>query len=349
MAGSSFGTFFRVTTWGESHGPALGVVIDGCPPDIDITPEDIQKDLERRRPGKSLTSPRSEPDRIEILSGVFKGKTTGTALSLIIFNKDIRSRDYDELAGVYRPGHADRTYDQKYGFRDWRGGGRSSGRETAARVAAGAVARKFLEGCGITVKACTVALGGVYAEEVDWEEVDRNPFFCPDHAAAARMQKRLEEVKSAGDSVGGIVQIVAQGCPPGLGEPVFDKLDARLAAALMSIGAVKGVEIGEGFAAAGMLGSENNDPITPDGYGSNHAGGILGGISTGMDIVARAAVKPIPSISLPQMTITRNGEPTTIRIGGRHDISAIPRIVPVCEAMVILVLTDFMLHPVPRR
>lgn len=349
MAGSSFGNLFRITTWGESHGPALGLVIDGCPPGLALSAEDIQKDLERRRPGKDLTTPRREPDRVEILSGVFEGRTTGTALSLIIYNKDVRSRDYEKLADVYRPGHADRTYDQKYGFRDWRGGGRSSGRETAARVAAGAVARKFLQGCGISVRACTIALGGIRADRLDWEEVDRNPLFCPDGEAAARMLKRLEEVKNAGDSVGGLLQIVAKGCPPGLGEPVFDKLDARLAAALMSIGAVKGVEIGEGFAAAGMLGSEHNDPITPDGYGSNHAGGILGGISNGMDIVARVAVKPIPSISLPQTTITRKGEPTTIRIGGRHDISAIPRIVPVCEAMVMLVLADFMLYPVPSR
>jgi chorismate synthase len=211
------------------------------------------------------------------------------------------------------------------------------------------VARKFLDECGISVRACTTALGGICIERFDWEEVDRNPFFCPDEEAAKRMQNRLEEVKRVGDSVGGIVQVVAQGCPPGLGEPVFDKLDARLAAALMSIGAVKGVEIGEGFAAAGMLGSENNDPITPHGYGSNHAGGILGGISTGMDIIARAAVKPIPSISIPQATITSEGEPTTIRIGGRHDISAIPRIVPVCEAMVMLVLADFMLYPLLSR
>lgn len=348
MPGSSFGRLFRVTTWGESHGPALGAVIDGCPPNISLAAEDIQKDLERRRPGGPLTSPRHEPDRVEILSGVFNGLTTGTPISLIIANRDVRSRDYDELAEIYRPGHADRTYEQKYGLRDWRGGGRSSARETAGRVAAGAVARKFLGRHGITVRAYTVVLGGVASHAMDWDEIDRNPLFCPDREAAAAMQQRLEEVRHAGDSAGGIVEICARGCPPGLGEPVFDKLDARLAGALMSIGAVKGVEIGSGFAAAAMLGSEHNDPLTPEGYTGNHAGGILGGISNGMEIVARVAVKPIPSIAKPQHTVTRDGTPTIIRIGGRHDVSAIPRIVPVCEAMLLLVLADFMLHPLPR-
>jgi len=348
MPGNTFGSLFRITTWGESHGPALGAVIDGCPPGIPLAAEDIQYDLERRRPGKALTSPRREPDRVEILSGVFQGVTTGTPISLVIHNRDVRSGDYDELAAVYRPGHADRTYEQKYGIRDWRGGGRSSARETAARVAAGAVARKLLSRHDIAVKAYTLALGGVRCKHFDWAEIDRNALFCPDAESAQAMEARLREVKEAGDSVGGIVEISARGCPAGLGEPVFDKLDARLAAGLMSIGAVKGVEIGEGFQAACMLGSENNDPVTPDGYASNHAGGILGGLSTGMEIIARVAVKPIPSISKPQLTTTTDGQPVSIQIKGRHDVSAIPRIVPVCEAMVLLVLADFMLHPYPR-
>lgn len=349
MAGNTFGRLFRVTTWGESHGPALGAVIDGCPSGIVLNEEDIQADLDRRRPGGRLSSPRKETDRVEILSGVFQGHTTGTPISLLIRNRDAHGKDYDLLAKVYRPGHADRTYMQKYGLRDWRGGGRSSGRETAARVAAGAVARKVLQQHGVVVKAYTIALGGVFAKTFDWAEIDQNPLYCPDYDAAQMMEARLNEVKQAGDSLGGIVEITAMGCPAGLGEPIFDKLDARLAAALMSIGAVKGVEIGAGFAAAAMLGSENNDLPTPEGYAGNHAGGVLGGISNGMDIVARAAVKPIPSISLPQRTITADGAFTTIEIKGRHDISAIPRIVPVCEAMVLLVIADFILHPLPAR
>lgn len=349
MAGNSFGRLFCVTTWGESHGPALGAVIDGCPPGIALVPEDIQKDLDRRRPGGPLTSPRGEADRVEILSGVFQGTTTGTPISLIIRNRDVRSQDYSDLARLYRPGHADRTYEQKYGIRDWRGGGRSSARETAARVAAGAVARKFLNGRGVRVRACTLALAGIECRSFDPEEIERNPLFCPDGEAAARMEARLRELREAGDSAGGIVGIFARGVPPGLGEPVFDKLDARLAAALMSIGAVKGVEIGEGFRAAGMRGSENNDPPTPNGYESNHAGGILGGISSGMEIVVRAAVKPIPSIAKPQRTVDSEGRPAEISIAGRHDISAIPRIVPVCEAMALLALADFLLHPFPGQ
>jgi chorismate synthase len=267
---------------------------------------------------------------------------------LIIYNRDARSSDYSEISRLYRPGHADRTYEQKYGLRDWRGGGRSSARETAARVAAGAVARKFLDGRGICVQAFTLALAGVQCSGFDLEEIDRNPLYCPDPQAAQQMLERLEELRAGGDSAGGIVEIRAKGCPPGLGEPVFDKLDARLAAAIMSVGAVKGVEIGEGFRAADMLGSQNNDPITPEGYESNHAGGILGGISTGMDIIMRAAVKPIPSISKPQRTVDAGGKPAHISVKGRHDISAIPRIIPVLEAMTLLVLADFMLHPQPR-
>lgn len=347
MPGNSFGRLFRITTWGESHGPALGVVIDGCPPGIRLSAEDIQRDLDRRRPGGRLTSPRREPDQVEVLSGVFDGLTTGTPICLAVFNRDVRSRDYEDIARLYRPGHADRTYEQKYGIRDWRGGGRSSARETVGRVAAGAVARKFLEGRGIRVWGFTLALGKVRCRRLDWGEIERNSLYCPDAEAALAMEKQLLETKAAGDSLGGIIEVRATGCPPGMGEPVFDKLDARLASALMSIGAVKGVEIGEGFGAAVLRGSENNDPVLPEGYGSNHAGGVLGGISSGMEIVVRAAVKPIPSISKPQRTVDRDGQPTVIEIKGRHDVSAIPRIVPVCEAMVLLVLADFMLHPFP--
>ncbi len=349
MAGNSFGRFFSVTTWGESHGKALGAVIDGCPPGISLSNEDIQKDMDRRRPGKAFTSPRTESDTVEVLSGTFEGLTTGTPICLVLYNRDVRSNDYSEISQLYRPGHADRTYEQKYGLRDWRGGGRSSARETAARVAAGAVARKFLGGQGIFVQAFTLALAGVECRDFDLDEINRNPLYCPDRRAAQEMLSRLEEIRSDGDSAGGIVEIRARGCPPGLGEPVFDKLDARLAAAIMSVGAVKGIEIGEGFRAAGMLGSQNNDPITPDGYESNHAGGILGGISTGMEIVIRAAVKPIPSISKPQRTVDSSGKPAIINVRGRHDISAIPRIVPVLEAMTLLVLADFALHPENKR
>ncbi len=348
MAGNSFGNLFRITTWGESHGPALGVTVDGCPPGMELRAEDIQKDLDRRRPGQRYTTQRKEADRVEILSGVFDGLTTGTPVSLVIFNKDMRSGDYKAIASLYRPGHGDRTYEQKYGLRDWRGGGRSSARETAARVAAGAVARKFLGGRGIEVRGYTLALGEVSCRCMDFDQIDSNPFYCPDPRAAEEMAAHVKEVHKAGDSIGGIVEVRARGCPPGLGEPVFDKLDARLAYALMSIGAVKGVEIGAGFQAARMRGSENNDPITPDGYASNNAGGVLAGISNGMDLVARVAVKPIPSIALAQQTVDRAGNPATIQVKGRHDVAAIPRIVPVCEAMVLLVLADFMLHPFPR-
>lgn len=345
MAGNSFGRFFSVTTWGESHGPALGAILEGCPPAIPLSAADIQKDLDRRRPGKALSSPRAETDTVEILSGVFQGLTTGTPISLIIHNRDVRTSDYSEISKLFRPGHADRTYVQKYGLRDWRGGGRSSARETAARVAAGAIARKFLKGCGIGVQAFTLALAGIECTRFDPDEINKNPLYCADPEAAEKMLARLRQIRDEGDSAGGIVEIRAQGCPPGLGEPVFDKLDARLAGAIMSVGAVKGVEIGEGFRAAAMLGSQNNDPITAQGYQSNHAGGILGGISTGMDIVVRAAIKPIPSISKPQNTVDSEGRPALITVKGRHDVAAIPRIVPVLEAMTLLVLADFMLHP----
>ena len=351
MPGNTFGALFKVTTWGESHGPAIGAVIDGCPPGLDLEPSDIQEELDRRRPGKGgiAETTRQEPDRVQILSGVFEGKTTGTPISLIIWNKDPRPGAYDHLKDVYRPGHGDITYEGKYGLRDHRGGGRSSGRETAARVAAGAVAKKLLARHGIEVIAYTIALGGVVARDRDIEYARNNPFFCPDENAARAMEERVKAIRRAGDSMGGIVEILCRGVPCGLGDPVFDKLDAVLAQALMSIGAVKGVEIGSGFRAPELLGSENNDPITPHGFESNNAGGILAGISNGADIVVRAAIKPIPSIAMEQKTITRSSEPTTIIIGGRHDVAAIPRIVPVCAAMVRLTLADQLLRQTAIR
>lgn len=345
MAGNTFGTVFRVTTWGESHGPAVGAVIDGCPPGLDLAPEDIQADLDRRRPGKGAgESPRKEPDRVEILSGVFEGATTGTPISLIIYNQDAQSKSYDHLRDIFRPGHGDYTYSAKYGIRDHRGGGRASARETAARVAAGAVAQKVLDQYGISVMAYTIALGGIEIGRRNLAEVWENRLFCPDLEAAARMEERLAEVRSKGDTLGGVVEVLAKGCAAGLGEPVFEKLDGVLAGALMGIGAVKGVEIGSGFAAAASIGSQNNDPITAEGFLSNRAGGILAGISNGDDIILRVAVKPIPSIALEQSTVTAHGEPVKIKIGGRHDISAIPRIIPVCEAMVRLTLADHLLR-----
>ncbi len=345
MPGNSFGKLFRVTTFGESHGKALGVVIDGCPPGLSLDEAYIQAELDKRRPGKGAgESPRKEPDQVVILSGIFEGKTTGTPITLVIFNKDARPGAYEELKDKFRPGHGDCTYLWKYGLRDWRGGGRASGRETAARVAAGAVAKRVLDEWQIEVIAYTVALGGVKAQKRDLSAIYQNRFFCPDPEAAEKMEKRIKEIRAKGDSVGGVVEILARGVPAGLGEPVFDKLDAELAKALMSIGAVKGVEIGAGFAAAEMLGSENNDEITPQGFKSNNAGGILAGISNGDDIICRVAVKPIPSISKEQDTINLNGEPVKIKVGGRHDASAIPRIVPVCQAMVRLVLADHLLR-----
>jgi len=348
MPGNTFGKYFCVTTWGESHGPAIGAVIDGCPPGLLLSPDVIQEELDRRRPGKGGVSEtsRREPDRVEILSGTFEGRTTGTPISLVIWNKDPKPGAYDALKDVFRPGHGDITYLKKYGIRDHRGGGRASGRETAARVAAGAVAKILLQRHGIEVMAYTVALGGIWAGERNLSRIRENPFFCPDMEAARRMEERVRKVRSRGDSLGGVVEVLCRGVPPGLGEPVFDKLDGEIGKALMSIGAVKGVEIGSGFKAPELLGSENNDPITPEGFASNNAGGILAGISNGADIVARAAVKPIPSISLEQQTIDRHGRPTTIKIEGRHDISAIPRIVPVCEAMIRLVLADHLLRQI---
>ena len=350
MAGNTFGKVFRVTTWGESHGTAVGAVIDGCPPGIILDPRDLQKEMDRRRPGQGgASSPRQEPDQLEILSGIFTPegadlpRTTGTPISLVIYNKDAHSKSYDNLRDIFRPGHGDVTYLAKYGIRDHRGGGRASARETAARVAAGAVARQLLLQYNIEVRAYTVALGGIHASRRDLSLIETNRFYCPDAEAAELMEQRVQQVRAAGDTVGGIVEIVAS-CPAGLGEPVFDKLEAELAHGLMSIGAVKGVEIGAGFSVAGMLGSENNDQIGPHGFLTNNAGGILAGISNGAPLVIRVAVKPIPSISREQQTVNLANEPVTIKVGGRHDISAIPRIIPVCEAMVRLTLADHLLR-----
>ncbi len=346
MPGNSFGQNFRITTWGESHGPALGVVIDGCPPRLPLSEQVIQTALDKRRPGKGgvAETTRKEPDRVEILSGVFNGLTTGTPISLAIRNQDAKSKSYSKLERLFRPGHGDFTYWKRYGIRDHRGGGRSSGRETAARVAAGAVAQVLLDSEGIAVHAYTVALGGICAKEFNLAEIDKNRLFCPDSTAAQRMEDRAAEARQAGDSLGGIVEVMATGVPAGIGDPVFDKLDAEIAKALMSIGAVKGVEIGSGFRAAAVTGSENNDPITPEGFASNNSGGILAGISNGEPIVARAAVKPIPSIAIEQDTIDIDGNPVKLSVKGRHDISAIPRIVPVCQAMMRLVIADHLLR-----
>ncbi|NMC49728.1 MAG: chorismate synthase [Desulfovibrio sp.] len=346
MSGNTFGRLFRLTTFGESHGPALGGVVDGCPPGIPLDEAMIQRELDRRKPGGGPTStPRREPDLVRLLSGVFEGATTGTPIGFVIENTSQRSSDYDALKRLFRPGHADITYQAKYGRRDHRGGGRSSARETACRVAGGAVAQELLAACGIAVTAYTVEFGGVAALVEDLDGVWERPFFAASAGAVPAFEARAREAVASGDSLGGVVEVVATGVPAGLGEPVFDKLDARLAGALMGVGAVKGVEIGAGFAAARLTGSENNDPLVPAGTPlvSNNAGGILGGISSGAPIVVRAAVKPIPSIGLPQATVDTDGEPATIVVGGRHDRSAIPRIVPVLKAMTLLTLADFVL------
>lgn len=345
MSGNTFGRLFRLTTFGESHGPALGGVIDGCPAGIALEEETIQLELDRRRPGQGQgTSARREPDRVRLLSGVFQGRTTGTAIGFLVANEDQRSSDYAHLEDIFRPGHADFTYQAKYGIRDHRGGGRASGRETVSRVAGGAIAQEVLRAEGIFVHAYTVELGGIRtASEPDLDGLQERSFFAA-HADLVRLwEERIRTVRSEGDTTGGIVEIQARGVPAGLGEPVLDKLDARLAYALMGVGAVKGVEIGAGFAASRLLGSENNDPILPGGFAGNNAGGILGGVSSGQPIIVRAAVKPIPSIAKPQRTVDRLGREREISIGGRHDICAIPRIVPVLKAMVCLTLADMIL------
>jgi chorismate synthase len=350
MAGNTFGALFRVTTFGESHGPAIGAIVDGVPPRLALSEADIQYDLDRRRPGQSrFTTQRREPDRVQILSGVFDGLTTGTPIGLLITNEDARSKDYSDIRDLFRPGHADYTYQAKYGIRDYRGGGRSSARETAMRVAAGAIARKVL-GAAITVRGALVQMGphGIDRAAWDWAEVERNPFWCPDAAAAAEWAAFLDDIRKAGRSTGGIVEIVASGVPAGLGEPVFDRLDADLAKAVMGIPAVKGVEIGLGFRAAALTGPDHNDAMRMhDGhvtFASNNAGGTLGGISTGQDVIVRAAIKPTSSVLVPQPTVTRHGTDAEIVTRGRHDPCVAIRGVPVAEAMVAIVLADHLLR-----
>ena len=351
MAGSSFGTLFRITTWGESHGPAVGAVVDGCPAGLALCEADIQKYLDLRKPGQSaFSTPRKEADLVEILSGVFEGKTTGTPISLLIHNTSARSADYSQIAEIYRPGHADYTYDQKYGFRDYRGGGRSSGRETAARVAGGAVALRLLEDLGISITAWVSSIGPVTADPAcfDSAEILRNPLCMPDAKAAIQAAAFLEECKKASDSAGGIIECEITGLSAGIGDPVFEKISANLAKAICSIGAVKGFEIGDGFAAARSRGSENNDPffIGADGRPakcSNHAGGVLGGITDGSPILFRCAIKPTPSISAQQQSITRTREETEISIHGRHDPVIAPRAVIVVKSMAALAIADAML------
>jgi chorismate synthase len=346
MSGNSYGRLFVVTTFGESHGPAIGGIVDGCPPGLPLCAEDLQVDLDRRRPGKSRhTTQRRESDRVEILSGVFEGLTTGTPIGLLIVNEDQRSKDYSEIAAKFRPGHADYTYSMKYGLRDYRGGGRSSARETAVRVAAGAIAKKYLrERLGVWVRGYLSQLGPIRPAGLDWDEVERNPFFCGDATAIPELETYMDALRKSGDSVGAEVTVVAEGVPPGLGEPVFDRLDADIAHALMCINAVKGVEIGAGFACVSQKGTEHRDEITPEGFLSNNAGGVLGGISTGQDLVARIALKPTSSIRLPGRTVDAAGHPAEIVTTGRHDPCVGLRAVPIVEAMVLLVLMDHVLR-----
>jgi chorismate synthase len=344
MSGSSFGKAFEITTFGESHGSAIGVVIQGCPPGITIDEALLQKALDKRKPGSGIAGTRrKEPDRPVIMSGTFESKTTGTPIMILIMNKDAKSSSYSDIANLFRPGHGDFSYQKKYGIRDYRGGGRASARETAARVAAGAVAQLVLDRYQISIVSRTIALGGIRANPNAGDSAD-NPLQCPDNQAARKMEDLILKTKKNGDSLGGVVEIVAANVPAGLGEPVFDKLDADIAKALMSIGAVKAVEIGAGVQAPEMTGFENNDQILPDGFETNHAGGILAGISNGEDIVARVHVKPIPSILRPQATIDLDGKVQEISTRGRHDVSAIPRINKVCEAMTAIVLTDHLLR-----
>ena len=350
MSHNRFGHLFRVTTWGESHGPSIGCVVDGCPPRLPLTEADIQPWLDKRRPGQSkFTTQRQEPDQVRILSGVFEGLTTGTPISLVIDNQDQRSRDYADISTQFRPGHADLTYDLKYGIRDYRGGGRSSARETAMRVAAGAVARKVL-GSGVVIRGALVQIGPhrIDRSRWDWDQIDENPFFCPDAAAAQTWETFLSEVRKSGSSAGAVIEVTAEGVPPGLGAPIYGKLDADIAGALMSINAVKGVEIGDGFATAALSGEENADEMRMrDGlvtFGSNHAGGILGGISSGQPIVARFAVKPTSSILAPRQSVDRSGHDVEVVTKGRHDPCVGIRAVPVGEAMVACVLADHLMR-----
>jgi chorismate synthase len=346
MSGNTFGTLFTVTTFGESHGPALGAIVDGCPPGMALSEADIQHDLDRRKPGQSRhTTQRRESDAVQILSGVFEGKTTGTPIGLQIENEDQRSKDYSKIMDRFRPGHADYTYQQKYGMRDYRGGGRSSARETAMRVAAGAIAKKYLrERYGVEIRGYLAQLGPIRPAILDWAEVDNNAFFCPDAAKVGELEAYMYALRKEGNSIGARINVIASGIPPGWGEPVFDRLDADIAKAMMSINAVKGVEIGAGFACVEQKGTEHRDEITPEGFLSNNAGGILGGISTGQDIVCSIALKPTSSIRLPGRTVDTRGEPVEVVTTGRHDPCVGIRATPIAEAMLALVLMDHMLR-----
>jgi chorismate synthase len=346
MAGNTIGKFFCVTSFGESHGPAIGCVVDGCPPGLSICAEDIQKELDRRRPGTSRhVTQRREPDTVEILSGVFEGRTTGVPIALLIRNIDQRSKDYGNIADQFRPGHADYTYWQKYGERDFRGGGRSSARETAARVAAGAIAKKWLrERYGVEVRGYMSQIGPVKINFKTWDSVDQNPFFSPDPTIVPELEQHMDQLRKSGDSCGAKITVVATGVPVGWGEPVFDKLDADLAGALMGINAVKGVEIGDGFESVVQTGTTHSDQMTPDGFLSNHSGGVLGGISTGQDVVARIAIKPTSSIRLDRQSIDKGGSSVTVNTYGRHDPCVGIRATPIAEAMVALVLIDHALR-----
>lgn len=346
MSGNSFGKLFTVTTFGESHGLALGCVVDGCPPGMSLCEEDLQRDLDRRKPGTSrYTTQRKEADSVKILSGVFEGKTTGTPIGLLIENTDQRSKDYGNIQDVFRPGHADYTYTQKYGFRDYRGGGRSSARETAMRVAAGAIAKKYLqERFGVTVRGYLSQLGEIAADFKDWSSVEQNAFFCADAEKVPALENYMQQLIKDGDSIGAKISVVAEGLPPGWGEPIFDRLDADIAHAMMSINSVKGVEIGAGFAAVAQRGTEHRDEITPQGFLSNHAGGILGGISTGQNILVNIALKPTSSLHLPGRTVDIQGNATEVITKGRHDPCVGIRATPIAEAMLALVLMDHALR-----
>jgi chorismate synthase len=346
MSGNSFGKIFTVTGFGESHGPALGCVVDGCPPGLDLSAADLQRDLDRRKPGKSRhTTQRREADEVEILSGVFEGKTTGSPIGLLIRNTDQRSRDYTKIMDRFRPGHADYTYQQKYGFRDYRGGGRSSARETAMRVAAGAIAKKYLQTAyGIEIRGYLAQLGPIKLELKDWNAVEENAFFSPDPARVDELETYMDKLRKEGNSVGARVNVIATGVPPGLGEPIFDRLDAEIAHAMMSINAVKGVEIGAGFACVEQKGTEHRDEITPQGFLGNQAGGILGGISSGQDILASIALKPTSSIRIPGQTVDIAGNPVEVITTGRHDPCVGIRATPIAEAMLALVLMDHTLR-----
>ena len=342
MSGNTFGTLFAVTSFGESHGPAIGCVVDGCPPGLAISTADIQAELDRRKPGTSRhVTQRREPDEVEILSGVFDGRTTGTPIALLIRNQDQRSKDYGNLADTFRPGHADYVYTQKYGFRDHRGGGRSSARETAVRVAAGAIARKWLaERYGVAIRGWMSQLGPIDIPFVSADEIAGNPFFAPNARIVPELEEYMDELRKSGDSVGARITVSASGVPPGWGEPVYDRLDAEIAHAMMSINAVKGVEIGAGFASIAQKGSEHGDEMTPQGFLSNHAGGVLGGISTGQDVLVSLAIKPTSSIRLPRRSVTVGGEPAEVVTHGRHDPCVGIRATPIAEAMLALVLID---------